>query len=388
MPLRRTFALSLVLAVAALAWPRPARSCSLCGDALKQMPTFRQEASKPLARMILYGAAHKPRIVGTKGVTDLLILDKLVLRPDPALKGKTSIELQHYLAVSDEKNPPKYLVFCDVADGKIDPYRGEPVKGPGAFDYLKKALALDAKDKSASLAFFFRYLDNADPKVAQDAFLEFAKSNDAEVSRAARKLSPEKLRAWLKDADTPSERIGLYAMLLGACGKGTDAAFLRDLLDRKDQRFAKAADGILAGYVHLEPKKGWELVLSILADGRKPLGLRLCAVRTLRFYHGAQPNESRVYVLKGQELLLRQGELADIAVSDLCQWKMWDLTREVLAVYGKKGYDAPLMQRAILRYALSCPATAESRAFLAGRRTADADLVKEVEESLRLEREG
>ena len=27
------------------------------------------------------------------------------------------------------------------------------------------------------------------------------------------------------------------------------------------------------------------------------------------------------------------------------RWKAWDLTSDVLALYGKKGYDAPLMQR-------------------------------------------
>jgi len=387
MPVRRTVALSLLLAaLGLLALPRPASSCSLCGPGFKQLSTFRQEASKPFARMILYGTLANPRLVGGSGVTDLNI--KAVLRSDPFLKGKTSIELPHYLAVTDKKDPPKFLVFCDIDGGKVDPYRGEPIKSASVVEYLKKALTLDAKDSDGNLAFFFRYLDDADPKIAADAFLEFAKTNDNDVAHAARKLSPEKLRTWLKAPDTPVERIGLYAMLLGACGKDTDAALLRDLLDRKEARYTGAADGLMAGYVRLKPREGWEQVLSILGDGRKSLTLRLCMVRTLRFYHGSQPKESRANVLKGLELLLRQGELADLAVEDLRQWKMWDLTRDVLGLYGKRGLDAPLMKRAILRYALDCTRTPEVAKFLAARRAEDNELVKEVEESLRLERGG
>jgi hypothetical protein len=356
----------------------------VCGPGLKQLQTFRQEASKPFARMILYGTISNPRLVGGNGVSDLNI--KAVLRSDPFLKGKTSIELPHYLAVTDKKNPPRFLVFCDLADGKIDPYRGEPIKSADVVEYLKKALALDVKDTTNNLAFFFRYLDHDDPKISRDAFLEFAKTNDNGVARAARNLSAKKLRAWLESPDTPEERISLYAALLGACGKDTDATFLRNLLDRKEARFTNAADGIMAGYIHLEPRKGWELALSILGDGRKSLTLRLCMVRTLRFHHGAQPKESRANVLKGLTVMLRQGELADIAIEDMRQWKIWDLTREVVALYGKRGLDAPLMKRAILRYALSCPATPEGAKFLAARRAEDAELVKEVEESLRLER--
>ena len=83
--------------------------------------------------------------------------------------------------------------------------------------------------------------------------------------------------------------------------------------------------------------------------------------------------------------MLVQGELADLAVEDLRRWRMWDLTREVLNLYGKKGYDAPIMQRALVRYALSCDDNA-ARSFLAERRSKEPDLVKEVEESLQYEK--
>ena len=64
---------------------------------------------------------------------------------------------------------------------------------------------------------------------------------------------------------------------------------------------------------------------------------------------------------------------------------MANLTSDVLALYGRKGYDAPIMKAGIVRYALCCKNDA-ARTFVAERRRTDPTLVKEVEESLRFER--
>jgi len=76
-----------------------------------------------------------------------------------------------------------------------------------------------------------------------------------------------------------------------------------------------------------------------------------------------------------------------VAVEDLRRFGLWDLTREVLALYGKPGYNSPLMQRAIVRYALSAKEDTATRNFIADRRRAEPDLVKEVEEQLAFERQ-
>jgi hypothetical protein len=175
-------------------------------------------------------------------------------------------------------------------------------------------------------------------------------------------------------------------MLLGGCGGPRDADLLRDLLGQTGERYLNAYDGLLGGYIRLRPAEGWGLALGILGDGRKPLQVRLAVVRLLRFYHGWQPRESRALMLQGLKAMVVQGELADLAVEDLRQWQMWDLTRAVLALYGRKGYDAPIMQRALLRYALSCQDDPAARSFLVERRRQEPDLVKEVEESLEFEK--
>jgi hypothetical protein len=64
---------------------------------------------------------------------------------------------------------------------------------------------------------------------------------------------------------------------------------------------------------------------------------------------------------------------------------MWDLTPDVLALYGKKGFDAPIMQRAIVRYGLSCKDETAAK-FIADRSRYEPELVKEVEDSLQFEK--
>lgn len=382
--LSRWLTVGTVLALALLLLAAsPAPSCSLCAS-VAQAPTFRQEAAQPSARLILYGALANPKVnAAGGGSTELHIA--AILRDDPVLTDKKKILLPRYIPVSDPKKPPQFLIFADFFMGKLDPYRGVPIKDPAAIDYLKKALSLDPKDRIANLLFFFNYLDAADTEIARDAFLEFAKATDQEVGQVAPRLSPVKLRAWLSDPKTPAERLGLYAFLLGACGNESDAALLRSLLDDKTERSTNAADGILSGYIHLRPKDGWDWLQATLRDGKRPLPLRLTVVRTLRFYHGWQPRETRPQVLSALAGMLAQGELADLAVEDLRRWKMWDMTRQVLALSGQKGFDAPLMQRALLRYALTCDDDA-CKQFVAGRRRADAETVKEVEESLQFEK--
>src|SRR5262249_38386991 len=119
----------------------------------------------------------------------------------------------------------------------------------------------------------------------------------------------------------------------------------------------------------------WQLAVDTLRDGKRNLQARLMVLRTLRYYHGSQPAESRANILRGMKAVLDQGELTDVAVEDLRRWQLWDLTPAVLSVYGKKGFDAPIMQRAILRYALSCKERDDAKAFVAARRQAEGELV-------------
>jgi hypothetical protein len=79
-------------------------------------------------------------------------------------------------------------------------------------------------------------------------------------------------------------------------------------------------------------------------------------------------------------------DFADVAIDDLRLLRIYDLTPEVLGLYGRKGYEGQLMRETIVRYALSCPTDATAQKFLAERRKVEPDFVKDVEDSMRFEK--
>jgi hypothetical protein len=144
-------------------------------------------------------------------------------------------------------------------------------------------------------------------------------------------------------------------------------------------------DGILGGYIQLQPRAGWDLLAAILGDARRPFTDRYAALKTIHFFHAWDPQATRREVLRGLAATLSQGDLADVPVEDLRRWQMWDLTSLVLAQFGKPTHAAPLVKRAIVRYALCCPRP-ESAQFVDRLRRQDPDLVAEVKESLEFEK--
>jgi len=358
--------------------PCPALACSLCGGNPQTASTLRQRAAT--AKLILYGTMEKANLTG--GTTEMVI-DR-VLRKDPILGEKKTITVPRYLP-GNGKEPLKYVIFADVVNNKLDVYDGVEVKSPGLVDFLKGALELTDKDRTASLLYFYNYFDHTDDTVANDAYLEFAKATDAEVGQASKKLAPDKLKKLIKDPKTPANRVGLFAFLLGACGGDAEANLLRAMVDKPEDRTAAAVDGALAGYINLKPTEGWDLAQKVLKDRKRPFLERSAVLGTVRFYHGWKGKDVEPQVVKALTGVLEQDDIADMAIEDLRRWKIYDLTPQVLGLYGKKGYEAPLMRHAIVRYALCCPRD-EAKAFIAERRKKDAEEVKDVEESLRGEK--
>jgi hypothetical protein len=364
----------------------PAPACSLCSGNPQSAVTLREAAAQ--AKLILYGTMANPRLspagVGLPGSGTTEFHIEKVLKTDPFLRDQKVIEVPRYVPV-DPSTPSRFLLFCDVYKQTLDPYRGVPVKSPAVLEYVQGAMALDGKEMSQRLLYFFGYLDQADEELANDAYIELAKANDREIGEVAARLAPDRLRRLLLDPKTRPERLSLYAFLLGASGGEKDADLLRSLILKPGERTAAALDGLLSGYIQLRPRPGWDLTVALLGDGRRPFPDRFAALRTLRFYHGWKPAQTRAQVLRGLAAMLPQGDIADMAIEDLRRWQLWDLTPAVLEQFGKKTHAAPILRRAIVRYALSCPRP-EAVRFVAGLKQQDPGLVADVQESLEFEK--
>jgi hypothetical protein len=221
--------------------------------------------------------------------------------------------------------------------------------------------------------------------VALDAYREFARADYKDYKDMARSLPAATLAKWLRDPKTPPYRYGLYGSLLGLCGHAEDAKLLHDIIQDPQKRMGSGLDGLLAGYITIDPKEGWGYVQGILKDGKQEFLMRYAALRTARFLWDQRPDlVSKTDLVKGISLLLQQPDMADFAIEDLRKWQQWKDTDCVLDLFTKDSYNLPVVRRAILRFALQSNHP-RAAAFVTEQRRRDAEWVSDTEELLRLE---
>ncbi len=341
------------------------------------------------ASLVLFGTLKNARLstnpAEAEGFTDLEI--EAVIKDNPILEKKQTITLKRYLP-QDNKKPYKYLVFCDVFEKKIDPYRGV------AFDistdvakYLKGASAVVKEPVSKRLEFYFDYLDSSDLEVSNDAYKEFGNADYKDFQVMAPKLSASKVSSWIKDPKTPAFRLGLYASMLGHCGKKGDAIALRAIIDDSEKRQLGSLDGILASYTMLAPKEGWTLITDLMKNEKNDFMLRWGALRAVRFFFDHRPDIiNKTQVKESLIPLLAQGDIADLAVEDLRKWKAWELSSQILGIKMTNSYKVAIVKRSVLRFAISAStANEEAKAFVTHLEKENPEGVKDAKELLKLE---
>ena len=352
------YLLPTALAVAAgLTFAAPAAACPGCGPPTGQ--TLTNEVAQ--ADFILYGTLGNDRKVFT--------IPRFV-PPDP--------------------KPFKYLVFFNVVNGDVDPYRGVVVDTNSKMpEYVKGALAVKGKDAATRLRYFFDYLESPEIEVAADAYNEFAVAEYKEVQELAPKLPFDTVLRWLQDPNTRASRYGLYGLLLGHSGKPEHAAAMRKLMDAPESKFSSGLDGMLMGYVMLDPKAGYEYLLKLVGDPDKEFLVKHAGLKALRFFWEYRPDVlDRKRVLAGMSALLAHPDLADMPIDDLRKWKAWDMTAEVLKLAGQKSHnELPINNRSILKLAMAAswadPKNAAAAAHVEKVRAENPARVKLVEELLK-----
>jgi hypothetical protein len=210
------------------------------------------------------------------------------------------------------------------------------------------------------LAYFARFLEHADPLIAEDAYLEFAHAPFDAVRKAAPALPLERVRAWLLDDNVPGHRKGFYALALGLA-RGRDerranAEILRRLILAPDDDFRSGFDGILGAYLLLAGEQGLALVESrYLADpAAADLDVRH-ALAALRFYQEYGREIPKKRTSAAARRLLARPEFAAATIVDLARWQAWDALDEIVALYARPEYAQPATRRAIVGYLLACP---------------------------------
>jgi hypothetical protein len=396
----------LLAAAIALAFPAAALACPFCSS---QGQTLAGEltAADMIVVATVVKAERDPNDF-TKSRTDLKI-DK-VIKPHPAFESK-EITIPRYIPIEKGKDAPQLLLFCYVNTDTTDPlvaavasaaavfpkyrnatldaYRGDEIRAKSKLpDYLEEARKLQTASPQKRLEFYFKNLEDEDLFISSDAYMEFGNADYKDVKEVAKGLPADTLLKWLKDPNTAPSRYGLYGMLLGHCGKEEHAATLKKLIADPDNAFSLGLDGMLAGYVMLDPKGGWELLAGIAADRKKEFTTRYAALRTVRFFHDHRPDAvSGEKVLAAMKSLCEQDDIADIAIEDLRKWHQWGETGYVLGLAGKETHSDPLVKRAILRYAIHAAHTGskESAEYVEAVRKTKPQMVKDAEALLESE---
>ena len=144
------------------------------------------------ADMVLFGTLTNANV---KDDTTDLVLDSIV-KTNPLVAGKKVITLPKYIE-PDKLTKYKFLVFCYIFKGKIDPYRGMAMKPDSDIvAYLKGGQDGQRRKAGPAAALLFKYLDNTDPEISMDAFKEFANAGYKDYREMAKDLPPEKLAGW------------------------------------------------------------------------------------------------------------------------------------------------------------------------------------------------
>ncbi len=197
---------ALLAALACLLLSCPASACPFC---TMQGQTLTGDVGQ--ASMVLVGTLTNAKLTAgdtQEGTTDLVI--ESVIKSNEVVEGKKVVTLPKYISIDDKKY--KFLVFCDVFKGKIDPYRGVAVKADcDIAAYIKGAVAVKDEKPNKRLAYFFKYLDSPELEISNDAYKEFGNADYKDYKDMAKDLPAETLVKWLKDPNTPAFRYGLYA---------------------------------------------------------------------------------------------------------------------------------------------------------------------------------
>lgn len=226
------------------------------------------------------------------------------------------------------------------------------------------------------LAFFQDYLEDEDEMLARDAYDEFAKAPYADVISLKPKMDREKLVAFVKDRDVPSNRRRLYFTMLGVCGTKTEANLLEGFMESDDRKAKAGLDSMLACYMILKGEQGLDRVDELfLKNKAAEYADTYAAIMAIRF-HGSEIDViPRTRLVKSLRHMLDRPELADLVIPDLARWEDWDVMPRLVDLFIAADENSSWVRVPVINYLRACPRpTAAER--IEDLKKVDADAVK------------
>ena len=213
------------------------------------------------------------------------------------------------------------------------------------------------------LVYFVRFLEHADPLVAQDAFGEFGRAPFDAVAAVADRLPMPQLRGWLRSDAVPPERKGFYGLALGLAREPAERqanlALLSTIIDEPASDFRAGFDGQLAGYLLLAGEPGLaHLEARLVARPDAPTGDVRHLLTALRFYREYGRAIPRARLSQALAPLLRRPDVATTVIADLARAQAWDVLPQVVALVPQPAEAPANVVRAVAAFLLVCPTPA------------------------------
>ncbi len=343
--MRTALRAALLLALVIGASLRPALACPFC---TAQKPTLCQQQAAAAVTAVGDGDA-----IGPERRTPVKLHRVLAGADD--LSGATRLTIP--LDVDAKPGALLLLFGTRAGDAKLD-WHAVGVDEV-SYAYFARAPRLQTVTEER-LAYFAPLLENSNPLVAEDAYLEFAHAPFEQVAAAAELLPMQRIVGWLGDPNIPAHRKGFYGLALGLARETSvrqgNASYLRELILAREDDFRAGFDGVLGGYLLLEGSRGLELIESrYFANPQAAVGDVRHALTALRFYHEYGHDISPQQLAAAVRKLLVRSDFAEAVIVDLARWQAWDALPDIVVLYDDPNYAETAIQRAIVGYLLACP---------------------------------
>jgi len=234
------------------------------------------------------------------------------------------------------------------------------------------------------LRYAARFLEHADPLVADDAFREFGRAPYDAVAGVADAFPFAAIRGWLVDPTVPSERKGFYGLALGLAAdpavRSENVALLRRIATTEAGDFRSGFDGVLGGLLAAEGEAALDLIdARLLANPQAAEGDVRHAQAALQFYAQFGQAIAAERLNRSLRHLLDRPATAPAALADLTRRRDWSLAARAEKLFQASPGDDPALDRAVVGYLIVSP-RADARGALRRLRQAAARRVAEAEE--------
>ncbi|HEX5104939.1 MAG TPA: hypothetical protein VFV87_14060 [Pirellulaceae bacterium] len=222
-------------------------------------------------------------------------------------------------------------------------------------EYLREILKLP-KDGPERLAFVQSYLEDADEKLASDAYNEFARAPHTDVKALKDRMDHDRLVRWINDPEIPAIRRRLYLLMLGVCGDEGDLPMLEGFLRSKDRQAKAGLDMVISCYLTLKGESGLALVEELfLANTQADYADTYSAIMAIRLQADNFGGIGKPALIKALHPMLQRPELADLVIPDLARWEDWGAIDRLFVLYRDADPKNSWLRVPVINYLRACP---------------------------------